>query len=69
MIFKFPVSVASLYIANNVDGFRNVKMINRVSDTSNSYISKICKLWFFNIQVANQAAVSVFYMKNMLLPY
>src|SRR5919112_155772 len=70
IIFKFPVSsMASLYITNNVDGFRNVRMINRVNDTSNFYISKICKLWFFNIRVANHAAVSVFYMKNMLLSY
>src|ERR671911_2425132 len=47
IIFKFPVSVAYLYIVNNVDGFRNIRIINRINDTSNFYISKRCKLWFF----------------------
>jgi hypothetical protein len=69
IIFKYLARVASLYIADNMEEFRNVRMINRINDTSNFYILKICKLSFFNIQVANHAAVSVFDMKNLLLSH
>src|ERR671915_464940 len=69
MIFKFPVSGASLYIANNVDGFRNVNMIIGLVIRVISISLRYANYGFFNIQVANHAAVSVFYMKNMLLPY